>query len=44
MFAVRERLETLAARLAAERATASDVAGLRSLLDDAPARVRWRDG
>ncbi len=35
MFAVRERLETLAARFAAERATASDVAGLRSLLDDA---------
>jgi len=37
MFAVRARLETLAARLAAERATATDVAGLRALLDDARA-------
>lgn len=33
MFAVRERLESLAARLAAERATAGDVAALRALLD-----------
>lgn len=35
MFAVRERLETLAARLAAERATTADVAHLRSLLEQA---------
>ncbi|GAB2907363.1 GntR family transcriptional regulator [Rhodococcus aerolatus] len=35
MFAVRERLETLAARLAAERATTADVARLRGLLDTA---------
>lgn len=35
MFVVRERLETLAARLAAERATAADVADLRALLDAA---------
>ncbi len=35
MFAVRQRLETLAARLAAERATAVDVAVLRELLDAA---------
>lgn len=35
MFRVRERLETLAARLAAERATEADVAGLRVLLDAA---------
>ena len=35
MFAVRQRLETLAARLAAERATAADVAALRQLLDAA---------
>jgi len=35
MFAVRERLETLAARLAAERATTVDVAHLRSLLEQA---------
>lgn len=35
MFAVRERLETLAARLAAERATPADVADLRQLLDSA---------
>lgn len=32
MFAVRERLETLAARLAAERAAEADVADLRALL------------
>lgn len=35
MFAVRQRLETLAARLAAERATPADVADLRQLLDHA---------
>ncbi len=35
MFAVRQRLETLAARLAAERASAVDVAVLRELLDAA---------
>jgi len=35
MFAVRQRLETLAARLAAERASAADVAVLRELLDAA---------
>ena len=35
MFAVRERLETLAARLAAERATPADVADLRALLEAA---------
>lgn len=35
MFAVRQRLETLAARLAAERATPGDVADLRQLLDQA---------
>lgn len=33
MFAVRERLETLAARLAAERASVADVVRLRALLD-----------
>jgi DNA-binding GntR family transcriptional regulator len=35
MFAVRAVLEPLAARLAAERATESDLAALRRLLDDA---------
>lgn len=35
LFAMRERLETLAARLAAERASPSSVAVLRDLLDDA---------
>jgi DNA-binding GntR family transcriptional regulator len=35
MFAVRERLEPLAARLAAERAGAAGVAGLREMLDQA---------
>lgn len=35
MFAVRERLETLAARLAAKRATPADIAALRDLLDAA---------
>lgn len=33
MFAARERLETLAAKLAAERATSADIAALRDLLD-----------
>jgi DNA-binding GntR family transcriptional regulator len=36
IFAVRERLEPLAARLAAERAEPEGVAGLRGLLDPAP--------
>ncbi len=35
LFSMREQLETLAARLAAERATVADVADLRSLLDAA---------
>lgn len=35
IFSVRERLETLAARLAAERATQSDVSDLRVLLNSA---------
>ena len=35
LFAVREQLETLAAGLAAERATANDMAHLRRLLDQA---------
>jgi DNA-binding GntR family transcriptional regulator len=35
MFAMREQLERLAARLAAERATPADVADLRALLDAA---------
>lgn len=35
IFSVRARLETLAARLAAERATKADVAGLRAMLDAA---------
>jgi len=35
MFIVRERLETIAARLAAERVTEADVARLRALLDAA---------
>jgi DNA-binding GntR family transcriptional regulator len=42
MFAMREQLETMAARLAAERATAPDVVDLRALLDaarDATSRV-----
>jgi len=42
LFAMREQLETLAARLAAERATDADVADLRALLDaarDATERV-----
>jgi DNA-binding GntR family transcriptional regulator len=52
VFAVRERLEPLAAGLAAERATADDVTGLRALLDRASAAtdagdldaVAWLDG
>jgi DNA-binding GntR family transcriptional regulator len=52
IFAVRERLEPLAAALAAERATADDVTGLRVLLDrsrDATEAgdldaVAWLDG
>lgn len=35
IFTVRARLEPLAARLAAERRTAKDTSGLRSLLDEA---------
>lgn len=35
MFAARERLEPLAAKLAAERATSGDIAALRGLLDAA---------
>ena len=43
LFAVRERLETLAARLAAERATTADVAHLRTLLDEARLATDRRD-
>ena len=43
MFAVRERLETLAARLAAERATAADVASLRALLDQGREATQRQD-
>ena len=43
MFAVRERLETLAARLAAERATAADVAALRALLDQGREATQRQD-
>lgn len=43
LFAVREQLETLAAGLAAERATAEDVARLRQLLDDASAATEAED-
>jgi DNA-binding GntR family transcriptional regulator len=35
LFAVRQQLETLAAGLAAERATPEDIAGLRRLVEDA---------
>lgn len=35
LFAIRARLEPLAARLAAERASPDDIAGLRALLDEA---------
>ena len=52
LFAVRERLEPLAAGLAAERATAEDVAALRDLLEHANAAsladdtqaLAWLDG
>jgi DNA-binding GntR family transcriptional regulator len=52
IFAVRERLEPLATGLAAERATADDITGLRALLDRASAAtdagdldaVAWLDG
>ncbi|WP_020386194.1 GntR family transcriptional regulator [Kribbella catacumbae] len=43
LFAVRERLETLAAGLAAERATEEDVARLRQLLEDASAATEAQD-
>ncbi|MGK5740373.1 GntR family transcriptional regulator [Micromonospora sp. URMC 103] len=43
MFAVRERLEALAARLAAERATAADVAALRTLLEQGREATERRD-
>lgn len=46
MFAARERLETLAAKLAAERATPADIAALRGLLDaarDATDRAEFSD-
>ena len=43
LFAVREQLETLAAGLAAERASSADVSRLRSLLDQASAATDARD-
>jgi DNA-binding GntR family transcriptional regulator len=43
LFAVREQLETLAAGLAAERATPDDVARLRALLEDASAATEAKD-
>ena len=43
LFAVREQLETLAAGLAAERATDKDVARLRRLLEDASAATDAKD-
>lgn len=43
MFAVRQRLESLAARLAAERATASDVAALRGLLEQGREATQQQD-
>jgi DNA-binding GntR family transcriptional regulator len=43
LFAVRERLETLAAGLAAERATPDDIARLRALLKDASAATEAKD-
>jgi DNA-binding GntR family transcriptional regulator len=43
LFAVREQLETLAAGLAAERATAKDVTRLRRLLDEASAATEAKD-
>ena len=43
LFAVREQLETLAAGLAAERATEQDVTRLRTLLDEASAATESND-
>ena len=43
LFAVREQLETLAAGLAAERASAKDVARLRRLLEEASAATDAKD-
>ncbi|WBQ02110.1 GntR family transcriptional regulator [Kribbella sp. CA-293567] len=43
LFAVREQLETLAAGLAAERASEADVARLRQLLEDASAATEAGD-
>ena len=43
LFAVRSSLETVAARMAAERATTQDVAALRSLLDGARAATERDD-
>ena len=43
LFAVREQLETLAAGLAAERATEADVARLRDLLEQASAATEAED-
>jgi DNA-binding GntR family transcriptional regulator len=43
LFAVRQQLETLAAGLAAERATEQDVARLRRLLEDASAATEAKD-
>jgi DNA-binding GntR family transcriptional regulator len=43
VFAVRERLETLAARLAAERATPDDVTTLRTILEQARQATERQD-
>src|SRR3954469_2797544 len=43
LFAVREQLETLAAGLAAERASEADIARLRQLCDDARAATEAQD-
>ncbi|WUJ69882.1 GntR family transcriptional regulator [Kribbella soli] len=43
LFAVREQLETLAAGLAAERATAEGIASLRRLIDDASKATEAED-
>jgi DNA-binding GntR family transcriptional regulator len=43
LFAVREQLETLAAGLAAERATPDDIIRLRALLKDASAATEAKD-
>ncbi|GAA1596141.1 MULTISPECIES: GntR family transcriptional regulator [Kribbella] len=43
LFAVREQLETLAAGLAAERATPAGIAGLRALIDEAAAATAGGD-